>query len=142
MTEQKYVSINGGVITHVTMGHDLQAEISQPQSSAGEWIGWTTQDNGVTFIAPTVPDPSTGTSSTILSPLEFLGLCETAGGMTDAMLVAAHNDANLASLWLKFTYAKEIEKASSLTSNGLDALHATGYLPNGKQAVLDVWPTV
>jgi hypothetical protein len=122
--------------------------VAPPELSAGqyaiykfgfdEWEVRSARVEPPVFDAPPPPQKPPRT----LTPLEFLGLCETAGGMTDALLVAGHADATLAPLWLKFGYAKEIEKESALTSSGLDALHATGYLPNGKQAVLDAWPTV
>lgn len=61
--------------------------------------------------------------------------------MTDAMLVAARNDANLAAMWIKLEMAMGVERDDADTAAGLAALAALGYLPNGAQAVLDAWPT-
>ncbi len=89
----------------------------------------------------TVEHPDPPTAPTTLSHLEFIELVQSAGGMTDAQLVAAHNDASLAALWIKFDHAPaSIEKTHPLVTPGLDALAAAGYVPNGRDAVLDAWP--
>jgi len=72
--------------------------------------------------------------------LEFIDMLQTHAGVTDANLVAAKGDANLAALWLKLDMAVSIARDSAVTMQGLDALVATGYIDAaGKQAVLDNW---
>ena len=87
--------------------------------------------------APTPPAPS-GPQS--LTRLAFIRLCQTAGGMTPEMTVAAYNDVNLQYMWLMFEIATGVERDDTDTQGGLDALAALGYLPNGAQAVIDAWP--
>ena len=88
--------------------------------------------------APTPPAPS-GPQS--LTKLAFIRLCQTAGGMTPEMTVAAYNDVNLQYMWLMFDIATGVERDDTDTRDGLDALEALGYLPNGAQEVIDVWPS-
>lgn len=78
----------------------------------------------------------------VLTHLEFIELCETVGGTTDAMLVASKSDPLLAAFWIKFDMAQDLRHDDSRTAAGLAALNALGYLPNGAQAVLDAWPTL
>ena len=88
--------------------------------------------------APTPPAPS-GPQS--LTRLEFIRLCQSAGGMTPEMTVAAYNDSNLKYMWLMFEIATGVERDDADTQGGLDALETLGYLPNGAQAVIDAWPS-
>jgi hypothetical protein len=98
------------------------------------------KDNGDgTYTNPVAPLIPARLAS--LSKLEFMELVQSAGGMTDAQLVAAHNNAALAALWIKFDRAPEqIHKDHPLVAPGLAALAALGYIPNGAQALLDAWP--
>jgi hypothetical protein len=77
-----------------------------------------------------------------IGKVEFIRLVQTAGGMTDAMLVAAHEDVNLKPLWIKFQMASVVEIADPDTQGGLVALEALGYVPNGAAAVLQAWPSI
>lgn len=76
-----------------------------------------------------------------LTQLAFIRLCQSAGGATPTMILAAKADANLAYMWLEFEMASTVEKNDPGTTEGLTALETLGYLPNGAQAVLDAWPT-
>ena len=82
-----------------------------------------------------LPQPKT------ISRLEFTDLCQDAGGMTDAMLVASNSNPALAALWLKFNMVTEIHRDSDLTKDGLVALSLLEYLPNGIFSVNEAWPT-
>lgn len=80
----------------------------------------------------------------VAAPLDeaaLIDLCQSAGGMTDAQLVAAFNDANLAAFWIKLRAASTILPTDQRMQDGLAAVDALGYLPKGAQAVLDAWPT-
>jgi hypothetical protein len=86
------------------------------------------------YVAPATPRA--------LTKLEFVELAQSAGGMSDAQLVAANADPQLAALWLKLTLAGEVQRDHPATQAGLGALAALGYLPNGAAAVLDAWPAI
>lgn len=75
-----------------------------------------------------------------LTKLQFISLGQKAGGMTDAQLVAARGDANLAAMWIKLELAEQVDRDNADTQTAISALDALGYLPNGAQAVLDAWP--
>lgn len=77
-----------------------------------------------------------------LTQIEFVRLCLSVGGMTQTMLGQAKADSNLAGLWVILELSQFIERNAPEMAGGLDALVALGYLPNGKQAVLDGWPKV
>lgn len=87
-------------------------------------------------VAARAPKPTT------LSKLQFIGLMQQAGGLTDARLVAARTDPALGALWIKFEMSMpEITVDHPVTKGGLDALVATGYLTAAaKAAVLAAWP--
>jgi hypothetical protein len=85
-----------------------------------------------------VPEPEPMPQA--LTKLAFIRLCQSVGGMTSEMTVAAHGDAHLRYMWLMFEIAAEVERDDPDTQGGLDALSALGYLPNGKQSVADAWP--
>jgi hypothetical protein len=76
-----------------------------------------------------------------LTRFEFLTLCQDAGGMTDENLVSAKNDALLAAFWIKLDMVSSVEKDHPATDAGLTALEGLGYLPSGKAAVFNSWPT-
>jgi len=71
----------------------------------------------------------------------LIDLCQSVGGMTDAMLVAAHSDPALAALWIKFGAASQFLPDDTRVISGLAAFASLGYLPGGAQAVIDGWPT-
>jgi hypothetical protein len=90
-----------------------------------------------TFTLPEPPEPQ----RIPMTRIGFLDLLLSAGGATNANLAAARADANLAALWVKLEFASDVNPLHPATEEGLTALEALGYLPNGKQAVLDAWPT-
>lgn len=100
--------------------------------------GVTPNPNFGQVTETTVADPPT--SPLKLSRLEFVTLCQTSGGMTDANLVSAKADAQLAALWIKLEVAQYVERDNANTQAGLTALAGLGYLPNGANAVTSAWP--
>ncbi|WP_279483400.1 hypothetical protein [Aureimonas sp. SK2] len=87
---------------------------------------------------PSVPEPR----PTTLGRLQFIVLAQSAGGMTDAMLVEAKDNPAFAAFWIKYQMAEAVERDDPITRGSLDALAAGGYLPKGKAAVIEAWPTV
>ncbi|SFB92410.1 hypothetical protein SAMN05428997_1037 [Bosea sp. CRIB-10] len=77
----------------------------------------------------------------VLSKMQFIRLVQTAGGVTDALLVQADAEPLLKPFWVKFTMTTEMQRDDVDTQAGLGALAALGLLPNGTQAILDAWPT-
>lgn len=75
-----------------------------------------------------------------LGRLTFIMLAQEAGGMTDTMLVTAQKDERFEAFWTKFQMASTVERDHKVTSDALQALQATGYLPNGAAAVEAAWP--
>ena len=107
--------------------------------------------NGLDWVfAPKVKERPTSTvtsqvatsqsTQSLLTHLEFLNLCQTQGGMTDEMLLAAKADSSLSVFWIKFELATGISKDDPDTIAGLTALKSLGYLPNGAIAVIENWP--
>lgn len=90
--------------------------------------------------APPAPPPPPPPKAVAITLLAFLRLCQSAGGMTDDMLVDCDADPLFKAFWIKFRIAREIEAADVDTKAGLAALAGAGYLPKGAQAVLDAWP--
>jgi len=76
----------------------------------------------------------------VLGKLEFIGLVQLAGGMTDAQLTTAYKDPQLEAFWVKYQMASQVLRDHAVTTEALGALDALGYIPNGAQAVLDAWP--
>jgi hypothetical protein len=76
-----------------------------------------------------------------LTRVEFVRLCMGAGGMTQEMLVQARQAPELAAMWIMLEMAEKVSKDDPEIGPGLAALENLGHLPNGAQAVLDVWPT-
>ena len=122
-------------------------DIGPPALTSGEYAVWNyiTGTWSVTTAAPPSPPafvPVTPTPTyQPLTPLEFILLCQSAGGMTDAQLVAANADSSLAALWIKLNHATQIEYGSPVTAAGLSALDGLNYLPNHASAVFAAWPT-
>lgn len=85
-------------------------------------------------LEPVEPQPR------ILGKLEFIGLVQAAGGMTDAQLTTAYKDPQLEAFWVKYQMASSVERDHPVTAQALSALDALGYVPNGAQAVLAAWP--
>lgn len=75
-----------------------------------------------------------------LSKTQFVKLCQRAGGTSDTMLVQARADEQLSAMWIKIELADRVEKADPDLQEGLQALEALGYLPNGADAVMSSWP--
>lgn len=98
-----------------------------------KWIdgAWAVED----LPEPPTPEPRS------ISPIEFIGLAQAAGGMTDAQLVASKSDANLAAMWIKFDMAPSLSPETPDVQAGIAGLDALGYLPNGASALLAAWPT-
>jgi hypothetical protein len=78
----------------------------------------------------------------LLSKVEFIRLCMSVGMATEQMVLDSRNDPSLAFMWLIFNEAGGVAYSDPDTQDGLEALHLLGYLPAGRQAVLDAWPTV
>lgn len=77
----------------------------------------------------------------VLSKLQFIGLAQMAGGMTDTMLSTAHADPAFGAFWIKFQMAENVTRDDPITAASLGALQMANYLPNGAAAVLKAWPT-
>lgn len=93
--------------------------------------------NGSVYEAPLIPPSS---KPKTLTRLQFVRLCQTAGGMTDENLVAARADSNLAALWIKLELAEDVSRNDPDTASGLAALEFLNYLPEGASAVISGWP--
>jgi hypothetical protein len=76
-----------------------------------------------------------------LSEAGFIQLAQTAGGMTDAQLVACEQDSSFKALWIKFHAASTLDRDDPRVQAVLAALDAAGYLPNHALAVNAAWPT-
>lgn len=103
--------------------------------AAGVAMGWVKQ--GSSWVAPApVFTPAS------LTHLQFIEHVQAVGGVSDAELVAAKADANLAAFWLKFDMATSLERDNATTQAGLAALVATGHLTElASQAIIDEWPS-
>ena len=75
-----------------------------------------------------------------LDEAALIDLCQSAGGMTDAMLVSVYSDPQLAAFIIKIKAARQILPTDARTVQGLGALEALGYLPDGAEAVIAAWP--
>ena len=94
------------------------------------------REKGKWKAAPVVTQPA------LLTKLGFIELCQSAGGMSDAQLIAARNDPAFGALWIKLDLATDVNKSHPATTAGLTGLNAAGYLPKGVKAVLSAWPEV
>lgn len=112
----------------------------------GEWFvkvpddiiaGAIKQQDG-TFQNPQIPTPNL--IPIPLTEIGFITLCQEAGGMTDAQLVACKSDPIFAAMWIKFQAAPEISLSDKRVSDGISALGQAGYLPNGAEVVAAAWP--
>lgn len=95
-------------------------------------------DDGQIIEDRDLPDPIK--QPALLTKLGFVELCQSAGGMTDAMLVAARTNPAFAALWIKLDLAANVNKQHDATLAGLTGLQLAGYLPAGVEAVLSAWP--
>lgn len=145
------VELGSDRVIHITDGSiDLQADktvtpetvypmFNTSNAAVYEGVNPPTTDNGrYTY------DPAAGVFTDTwpyaeLSRVQFLDLLQGHGGVTDANLLAARDDATLAAFWLKFEVAHSIARNDAKTQAGLDALVTAGYLAD-KQPVLDAWP--
>lgn len=75
-----------------------------------------------------------------LNQLQFIELCQEFGGITDELLVSANEDIRLKPFWIKFSYTPEIWIDDYRTISALDVLEVLGYLPNGKDSIINNWP--
>lgn len=100
--------------------------------------GITPNPNYGKVTQTTAPDAALSYQS--LSQIGFITLCQEAGGMTDAQLVACEADANFKALWIKFQAAQTIDQIDPRVQAGLAGLATAGYLPNGAAAVNAAWP--
>lgn len=75
-----------------------------------------------------------------LTKLRFVRLLQEAGGMTIPQTIAASEDANLKYFWVLVEMTGGFDYEDPSLGPGLDLLESLGYIPNGKQAVLDNWP--
>ena len=103
-------------------------------------IGTVYDPKAGTFDAPMreviAPEPTYAA----LSPVGFVRLCMSAGGMTPEQLVRSKADANLAAMWIMFEMATEVARGDPEVAQGLGAMEQLGYLPNGAEAMLEAWP--
>lgn len=103
--------------------------------AAGVALGWVKQGSG--WVPPTPVVMPAG-----LTHLQFILHVQDVGGVSDADLVAAKADPNLAAFWLKFDMATSLERDNPTTQAGLQALVMTGHLTEqARQAVIDEWPS-
>lgn len=133
-----YAQLNDGVAVAITesagplAGAGFVALQSLDASVLGRsWTGSAWED-----VPPAAPVPAT------IDALALLDLLQSAGGMTDAQLVAARDDPALAAFWIKLQLARAILPDDARTAEGLAALQTLGYLPAGVPAVLAAWPTI
>jgi len=84
--------------------------------------------------------PAAGSEPLPLNQVDFIKLCQEAGGMTDDMLVACESDNRIKAFWIKFDRAPVLHKTDPRTQAGIAALAALGYLPNGAAAMNSGWP--
>jgi len=112
--------------TRTTDGTRIYGEYSGP-SKLDDWDG--------------IGAPAPLAAPMLLTKIQFARLVMSAGGMSDAQLVAARNDENLAAFWILIDLASnEVKQDDPDVQRGLQALDALGYLPHGAQAVFDNWP--
>ena len=88
--------------------------------------------------SPQAPDPV----YKAITEIEFIILCQNAGGMTDNMLVACQDDPRCKAMWIKFKASTTLNKDNALVQSGLTSIAQYGYLPNGVAAVNAAWPVV
>ena len=91
----------------------------------------------ITYIQPAYP-----TAFMQLTKLQFVRLLQEYGGMTIEQTIAASEDVNLKYFWVLVEMTGGFDYEDPSLGPGLDLLYALGYIPNGKQAVLDNWPTL
>lgn len=77
-----------------------------------------------------------------LTKLQFIRLLQQHGGLTIQKTVEATVDPNLAYFWFLSEITGAFEYEDESLGAGLDALYALGYIPNGKQAIMDNWPYI
>lgn len=75
-----------------------------------------------------------------LTEIEFIELCQEAGGMTDDQLVACQSDPQCTALWIKFRAAPLLSRSNAPVQKGLTKLGSLGYLPNGVDIINAMWP--
>ena len=102
--------------------------------------------NGIAWIDSTSPIPEDLTEYTYqnkpLDELELIYLCQEYGGMTDEMLVDVYENPLLKAFVIKLKASRNILPTDPRTIAGLSALETLGYLPNGKDAIINNWPKI
>jgi hypothetical protein len=93
---------------------------------------WAVEDKPEVPAATQLPLP--------LTKFQFIGLVQSAGGMTDDMLAEAADNVLFRAFWIKFQMVTQVEKTDPVTAASLQALEEAGYLPNGSAPVLNAWP--
>lgn len=121
----------GFVLAPPVPDHDAETQAVRWDAGAETWR--------VDELPPPAPQPEP--APLVLGRLQFIVLCQTAGGMTDAMLVAAQKNPAFEAFWIKYQMASAVDRDDPITRTALDALAAGDYLPNGKAAVIAAWPT-
>lgn len=135
------VEKNGMIINVIEAESVAAAQALFPDATAldadatGAQKGYENQGGG-TYAPPAAPAPE----PVALTKLQFVSLGQAAGGMTDAQLVAARSDSNLAAMWIKLDLATSVDRDNAITQAALTDLDNFGYLPSGAAAVLAAWP--
>ena len=100
---------------------------------ASEIVTWAAMD------ATPLPKPK---KYAALTKLGFIRHCQTFGGFSNADLVQAKADENLAAFWIKLDMATEIIGDDEDTTAGLAALKALGYFTQAEiDSILENWPS-
>lgn len=77
-----------------------------------------------------------------LTKLQFIRLLQQFGGLTMQKTVEATSDPNLAYFWFLADITGAFEYDDPSLGTGLDTLYALGYIPLGKQSIMDHWPHI
>lgn len=141
---------------HIETGQVLDPQVNNtPQDylarySSAVTIGWNVVKvpDGTTHNASingdgtyTNPVSLMASKPTWLTQIDFITLCQTAGGMTDAQLVTCRGDATFAAMWIKFNAAAAINRDDARVQAGLAGLEQVGYInKGGAAAVIAAWP--
>lgn len=121
----------GFVAAPYPAGFDDEKQVATWDEAAEAWV----------ISDRPAPPPPPEPAPIVLTKLQFIGLAQAAGGMTDTMLVQAKNSSAFEAFWLKFQMAESVAKADPITAASLGALAQAGYLPKGAAAVMSAWPT-
>lgn len=96
-------------------------------------------DGTYSIVNPPIILPQPAPTS--LTEADFIQLVQTAGGMSDAQLVACRSDANFAAMWIKFGAAPKVDRDDPRIRAGLAGLETAHYInAGGAAAVTAAWP--